>query len=469
MPKSISLVRPWCGVVLLLGVTLANYSQREGLGPSMALGDSPYSGATFPTVNNNGVVPPAAESASGAAGNAAPINSHVVPDSPSPSAKAAVEDLNPVASALDACTETANSAQSFCISDDQNMMSLVRQGAEGLVMAFAQMKAAGASSSSTADECRKAASFAKRANGIITTFKGICLAKAFHCNSACGSEALTKTAVMGLGGANLALLAENKKKCEKAMLVGGNIVQNLVGMYQFQQQAGLCNQLAQNPMEAWCKENPGAFACGQTAQTDCSNPASAGSLICRCQANPNSVECGGMTAGKPGSGADGLGSTGSRGQGADELNGAGGSAAGYNFGAGEMDSLNPANLKGSEPADTSVSPGRAGAVSANTGNGGGGGRGGGGGGSQSGASTQINRGFYGGGGGGGSSGRSGGGGRVPSGAGGFAVGKEGPPDLRQFLPNSIQLRRAMGITGAGDDLFKKINNRYHSLGDSLKP
>lgn len=223
---------------------------------------------------------------------------------------------------------------------------------------------------------------------------------------------------------------------------------------------------------AFCQANPTYPGCSQAASTDCNNPQIATtSKICICAKNPTNPACnsGLASSGNNNVGADGNIDSSSRkaGSGASDLD------------AGDIPGL-PSIVQGA--MDTSSGQpidGRQGSGSSLDGDIGGGARGAGGGNRPSDEGSSVsNGGYYGSGGAfsGGVAGNGNGSSTVSNSANAKNISARGP-DLRKFLPGGqLDPQRGIaatakpdGITGPHSDIWRKVQNRYQMMRDTLLP
>jgi hypothetical protein len=347
------------------------------------------------------------------------------------------------------CDTAVSEVLSYCMAENDSGMNQVMQMAQVFSRNMGM-----ASASDIATACSGMGSLSTMANGALATFKGVCLAKASSCQTACANN-----------GAGL-------NKCNDASKKAKGLETDILLTMYTANNAKKCADLTTNPWQKLCQQNPTMAGCS-TSQYNCSNPQfAATSVVCICQANPRDPKCGAVAGPPTDTPVDtNLASSTSHSPGTDLGLSPGGD--GLNFNPGES----PNGL----PAGNSQQPGGGGYS-----NPGGGGnsmgkgsaaKAAGGGNQASNYNTKVNNGYYGAGGApamGGTNNSGNANNRNQYGSAGNTTGKI---DLRQFLPGGkFDPRRGLagisgpdGITGPSSDLFAKVNIRYRAVLPSLRP
>ena len=360
-----------------------------------------------------------------------------------------------------ACTDKAHIATNRCDEKaDSGIASWAQKLESGAALAQGASNQVGINSA-----CSQISTALSGVNAALASFQGICEYNISSCQSSC-QKAIEDASAKGC--TDVSAVESSLSSCQALKSKAQKIASSLQASVQNAQMAKACSQSTAGTMEALCRANPSMPGCTNTNTTDCSLAANANNLVCKCQANPYDAACGYNTLAAGGSTTQ-----------ASQISRKTDSTVdmgGVDF---RDPQINPVTGKGGAAAGAVGKQG--GGVNLNVG-GGSGGSGGveGSGGGGSGISANILSGFRGGGAVGGMFGRGSGG---YGGQGGYnsargSVGKNGQPDLRQFLPGgSMYKRRGVsgayagpdGITGPHGSIWQKVNTRYKVLQSSLLP
>ena len=396
-----------------------------------------------------------------------------------PAASAASDDPAVVRAtrAIEKCENESEDAEQSCMTDPND-------GTSGLMGSADQLARGMGSAAGTA--CGQVADYANAANSALAGIKVNCSSGASSCSSACGEAA---TAIRALPTERQAAfrtrMTEARTICSRAQTRLQGIQQQIAQVGQSIQNSNNCQNDVTNGADNQtllqkCQANPSLTGCAAilAAQAqDCSNPAFATSNVtCICQSNPSDSRCG-YARNAVGTGGGLGGGSPSSGDGA-----AGGKTSGSAFDPGSMADSQLGNPGGPGSPLSAVAP---------LGGGGGGGMGNSGGG-QNGAgskkpgapgsryNTNLISGYRGGGGvagfGAAGSAAGGAGSGQPRGT-ASAAGLPGKVDLSRFLPGARgEVRMGNngisgpdGITGPFSDNWKKMNNRYEAVRNTLQP
>lgn len=382
------------------------------------------------------------------------------------------------------CSEAVAETSHTCDEKNDSGMSGVANTASQLSLMFGQQTA-----SSIQAACSRMAGLSAAANAAVAAYRLNCSSSINSCRSACSAlvDYVTNNptcTVQGFSGAagdnsmiseNARAQAERCDRFENKVQEANQAIANYAGTMQ---NASQCAEQTSGDTAAIpeiCKANPNLPGCSNTGPVDCTKPEMANNKVCICSKNPTDPTC----LSEKGA----YGTTYSSINSASRLTSAGGDGPG-----GDLPDL---------PGISPGKPGSGGAGEAVDGRQGGGtgisSAGGGAGGDAEGSGrgpgegenldSNVNAGFYGGGGSGGYGGGAGADGGYARGAAGAVGatngnGKNGGPDLRQFLPGGkfdpksrgiAGVSGPDGITGPHSNIWKKIQNRYQVLSPTLMP
>lgn len=386
---------------------------------------------------------------------------------------------------LNECTGAIEETNHTCDEKNDSGMTGVANTASQLGLMLGQQ-----TSSSIQSACSQMASYSAAANAAVAAYRLNCNNSLGTCRSTCrrlvefveSNPTCTIQGYQSTVGQNAAVLnnAESKvERCDQFESKVQEATQAINNVANTMQNASRCATETSGTAAAIpeiCKTNPNLPGCVASGPVDCTNPDLAGTKVCVCSKNPNDPIC--MNENTQGGGSTYYSSTnpGAR------LN-----SMGSDFSGGDLPSLpgiehGARGSGGSGEAVDGKMGGSAGISS--SGDGGGGAAAGAGGGAaeaEEDGSQSVNAGFYGGGGsfgGYGAGGKQAAAGRPGQLGKGAVPGKNGAPDLRQFLPGGKFDPKARGLAGAGgpdgitgphSNIWKKIQNRYQVLTPTLMP
>ncbi|WP_374034773.1 hypothetical protein ACES2I_02455 [Bdellovibrio bacteriovorus] len=384
---------------------------------------------------------------------------------------------------LNECSNAVQETSHTCDEKNDSGMSGVANTASQLGLMLGQQ-----TSGSIQSACSQMASFSAAANAAVAAYRLNCNSALGTCRSTCSrlvdfvqnNPTCTVQGFQGTAGSNAMLLQNAESKAERCDQFESKVqeatqaINNVAGTMRNAASCAAATSGESAPVPEICKTNPNLPGCVATGPVDCTKPELAGTKICVCSKNPTDPIC--MSENSNG-GSTFLSSTnpGAR------LN-----TSGVELSGGDLPSLpgiehGKRGPGGAGEAVDGKQGGGAGISSSGGGSGGGAagaGEGGGAEGEEGGHS--VNAGFYGGGGSFGGYGGGSGEGRAGQGQPGQAgvAGKNGAPDLRQFLPGGKYDPKARGVAGTGgpdgitgphSNIWKKIQNRYQVLTPTLIP